>query len=69
MRLESEPERHVMYHITPTRYIGGFMAKGAENQLRMVMIPGVRTLGDGSVGRWDRRERFFLVGFNVGGHL
>jgi len=22
-----------------------------------------------SVGRWDRRERFFLVGFNVGGHL
>ena len=49
--------------------LGGFMAKGAENQLRMVMIPGVRTLGDGSVGRWDRRERFFLVGFNVGGHL
>ena len=49
--------------------IGGFMAKGAENQLRMVMIPGVRTLGDGSVGRWDRRERFFLVVFNVGGHL
>jgi len=45
------------------------MAKRAENQLRMVMIPGVPTLRDGSVGRWDGRGRFFPVGFNVGGHL
>ena len=59
----------ILYVNTTKQLVGGFMAKGAENQLRMVMIPGVRTLGDGSVGRWDRRERFFLVVFNVGGHL
>ena len=45
------------------------MARGAENQLRLVVDPGVPTLRDESVGRWDGRERFFPEGFNVGGHL
>ena len=33
------------------------------------MFPGIPTVRDESVGRWDRRERFFREGFNVGGHL
>jgi len=45
------------------------MAWGAENQLRLVVDPGVPTLRDKSVGRWDGRERFFPEGFDVGGHL
>ena len=45
------------------------MARGAENQLRLVNVPGIPTLGDESVGRWDGRERFSPEGFNVGGHL
>ena len=46
------------------------MVSGAENQLRMVAVdPGVPTLRDESVGRWDGRGRFFPEGFNVGGHL
>ena len=45
------------------------MARGAENQLRLVVDPGVPTLRDESVGRWNGRERFFPEGFNVGGHL
>ena len=31
----------------------------------MLMVPSVPTLGDGSVGRWYRRERFFFVGFKL----
>ena len=50
-------------------WLGGFMARGAENQLRLVNVPGIPTLGDESVGRWDGRKRFFPEGFNVGGHL
>ena len=45
------------------------MARGAENQLRLVNVPGIPTLGDESVGLGDGRERFFPEGFNVGGHL
>ena len=50
-------------------FLGGFMARGAEDQLRLVVDPGVPTLRDESVGRWDGRKRFFPEGFNVGGHL
>ena len=45
------------------------MARGAEDQLRLVNVPGIPTLGDESVGLGDGRERFFPEGFNVGGHL
>ena len=49
--------------------LGKFMARGAGNQLRLVVDPGVPTLGDESVGRWEVRERFFPEGFDGGGHL
>ena len=51
--------------------VGGFIwpHRGAENQLRLVVDPGIPTLRDESVGRWDGRKRFFPEGFNVGGHL
>ena len=35
------------------------MASGAKNQLRLVNVLGAPTLRDGSVGRWDGKERFF----------
>jgi len=43
------------------------MARGAENQLRLVMVPSVPTLGDGSVGVLGGIEgsAFWGVGFNV----
>ena len=56
-------------YMSDTLKIGGFMARGAENQLRLVVVPGVPTLGDGSVGLGDGRGRFSPEGFNVGGHL
>ena len=34
------------------------MARGAENQLRLLVVPGVPTLRDESVGQGDGRERF-----------
>ena len=48
--------------------LGGFMASGAKNQLPLVNVLGAPTVGDGSVGRWDGKESFFPVGFDVGGH-
>ena len=48
---------------------GGFMASGAKNQLRLVNVLGAPTLRDGSVGRWDGKERFFPDDFDAGGHL
>ena len=50
---------------------GGFMARGANNQLPLVNVLGAPTLRDGSVGRWglgDGRGRF-PDGFIAGGHL
>ena len=49
--------------------IGGFMASGAKNQLRLVNVLGAPTLRDGSVGQWDGKERFFPDDFDAGGHL
>ena len=48
--------------------LGGFMARGAKNQLPLVNDLGAPTLRDGSVGRWDGKESFFFDGFDVGGH-
>ena len=48
--------------------VGGFMARGAKNQLPLVNVLGAPTLRDGSVGRWDGKESFFSDGFDVGGH-
>ena len=50
------------------RALGGFMARGAKNQLPLVNDLGAPTLRDGSVGRWDGKESFFPDGFDVGGH-
>ena len=47
----------------------GFMASGAKNQLPLVNVLGAPTVGDGSVGRWDGKERFFPDDFDAGGHL
>ena len=55
--------------IVSTVLIGGFMASGAKNQLRLVNVLGAPTLRDGSVGRWDGKERFFPDDFDAGGHL
>ena len=49
--------------------VGGFMASGAKNQLRLVNVLGAPTLRDGSVGQWDGKERFFPDDFDAGGHL
>ena len=49
--------------------VGGFMASGAKNQLRLVNVLGAPTLRDGSVGRWYGKERFFPDDFDAGGHL
>ena len=59
-----------LYHawIAPlTTRLGGFMARGAENQLPLVNVLGAPTLGDGSVGQWDGKESFFPNGLSLVG--
>jgi hypothetical protein len=49
----------LLFYLSLFFFLGGFMASGAKNQLRLVNVLGAPTLRDGSVGRWDGKERFF----------
>ena len=62
-------ERKHVTDVLQNTTLGGFMARGAKSQLPLVNVLGAPTLGDGSVGRWDGKERFFPDGFIAGGHL